>query len=143
MTILGAEGSHEKSVCREGGRQTGMRTREQAAVKSFHPHMMSVLLCHSHMASHSHRGSVSLCHSLTHDQSQMRPLSHRDTWCHLHGFTQLQGYTNSNIQSHAITLLKAWSYIVIKTHSHNLTYYYTALQYHAHWQTWSCTVTKT
>lgn len=45
-----------------------MRTREQAAVKSsqsFHPHIMLVLLCHSHTTFHSHRESVTLCHTVS------------------------------------------------------------------------------
>ena len=68
------------------------------------------------------------------DQSQKGPLSYRATWCYLDCFIQLQGHTNSNIQSHAITLLKA-GHTVTKTHSHKLTYYHTAPQYYIHKQT--------
>lgn len=64
------------------------------------------------------RGSVTLCHRISH------MTSHKDTWRHVQCFTQLQGYTYSNIQSHAIMLLKAWSYIVTRptdTTSHIIT----------------------
>lgn len=72
--------------------------------QSSQPHMVPVLLCHSHVASHSHRESVNLCHTVSYMTSHkwVHPVTetHGVIYTVSLNFGAAQVQTSNHVQSH-------------------------------------------